>query len=97
MCESHEIGYSDLKMEDGSGDGVVWWVSLSSTSCNGGAESGVLLDLAAGAESTLGCRLLISFASYSFKKTPNTTGKYLRVFFSILSVTVIGKDSIFCL
>lgn len=66
MCESREIGYSDLKMEDGSGDGVVWWISLSSTSCNGGAESDVLLDLAAGAESTLGYPLLLSFASYGF-------------------------------
>lgn len=67
-------------MEDGSGDGVVWWVSLSSTSCNGGAESGVLLDLAAGAESTWGYVLLMSFASYSFIKPPNTTEKYLRFF-----------------
>lgn len=59
-------------MEDGSGGGVVWWISLSRTSCNGGAESDVLLDLAAGAESTLGYLLLVSFASYSFKKNPQT-------------------------
>lgn len=70
VCKSHEIGYSDLKMEDGSGGGVVWWISLSSTSCNGGAESDVLLDLAAGAESTSGYLLLVSFASYSFKTIP---------------------------
>lgn len=26
MCKSHEVGYSDLKMEDGSGNQpVVWW------------------------------------------------------------------------
>lgn len=67
-------------MEDGSGDGVVWWISLSSTSCNGGAESDVLLDLAAGAESTLGYLLLLSFVSYSFKKSPSTSGKYLGFF-----------------
>lgn len=80
MCKSHEVGYSDLKMEDGSGGGGVWWISLSSTSCNGGAESDVLLDSAAGAESTLGYLLLISIANYSFKKTPNTIGTYFGFF-----------------
>lgn len=79
MCKSHEIGYSDLKMEDGSGGGVVWWISLS-TSCNGGAESDVLLDLAAGAESTLRYLPLAGFASYSFKKSSDTIGKYLGFF-----------------
>lgn len=44
-------------------------ISLSSTSCNGGAESGVLLDLTAGAECetssvlALGYLLLISIVS----------------------------------
>lgn len=67
-------------MEDGSGGGVVWWISLGSTSCNGGAESDVLLELAAGAESILGYLLLISFANYSFEKSPNAVGKYFGLF-----------------
>lgn len=49
-------------------------ISLSGASCNGGAESDVLLGLAAGVESktssvlALGYVLLISVVSYSFKK-----------------------------
>lgn len=49
-------------------------ISLSSASCNGGAESDVLLGLAAGVESgassvlALGYLLLISIVSFSFKK-----------------------------
>lgn len=75
--------------------------SLSSTSCNGGAESGVLLGLAAGAERetpsgrALGYLLLISVVSYSFLRTK--CGEAFWFFSALCLSAVVGKDHLFCL
>lgn len=79
-------------------------ISLSSTSCNGGAESDVLLGLVAGAESetssmlALEYLLLISIISYSFWLCFFFLGSEVFWFFSALSLSaVIGKVHLLCL
>lgn len=74
--------------------------SLSGTSCNGGAESGVSLGLAAGAESetspglALGALLLVSMVSYSFFET-KCRGVFWWFFYSPMSVSRGRKGSSF--
>lgn len=76
-------------------------ISLSSTSCNGGAESDVLLGLVAGAESetssvlALEYLLLVSIISYTFWLCVFLDSEVFWVFFSIMSVSHNRKGSSF--